>query len=63
MPGKKTLTRKNQYVPDSLLKHIERELKEIQKQNPTRVEAMENIARELDEMIIKRNRRAKNVYK
>jgi DNA topoisomerase IA len=51
--------RKYEYCPESLVKHIERELKEINKENPTRIEAMEKIAEELDKLVIKRNRRLK----
>ena len=59
MPGKKRFQRKREYVPTELVKHIEREMKEIHKINPTRVEAMERIARKLDELIIKKRRNLK----
>lgn len=54
MHGKK---RKQEWIPESLVKHIERELGEINRQHPTRVEAMERIARKLDELVIKKKRR------
>lgn len=47
--------RKYEYVPESLVRHIDREMKEINAE--TRIEAMEQIARELDRMVIKRRRR------
>ena len=49
--------RRRIYAPDSLVKHIERELKEIKKENPTKIDAMEKIAKELDELVIKRRRK------
>ena len=52
MPGKKTLRRKHEYVPDSLVRHIESRMKELNL--PTRVESMEEIARELDKLVIKK---------
>lgn len=49
--------RKIEYVPGSLVRHIDRELKEMNDTNATRVEAMEHIARELDRIIIRRRRK------
>lgn len=47
--------RKQEWIPESLVNHIEREMREMKAE--TRVEAMEHIARELDRMVIKRRRR------
>jgi len=44
--------RKMEWVPESLVRQIERRMKEIHAN--TRVEAMEQIAEDLDKMIIKR---------
>ena len=52
MPGRKRTERKREYVPKSLVKQIEMEMENINAK--TRIEAMESIARKLDEMVIKK---------
>ena len=52
---KKTLTRKYEYIPNSLVQQIERKMKEINAS--TRVQAMEEIAKDLENRIIKRRKR------
>ena len=49
--------KKHEWVPYSLVKHIERKMKEIDKQHPTRIEAMNMIAKELDTFVIKKRRK------
>lgn len=49
--------RKQEWVPESLVKQIERKMKE--RNFETRVQAMEEIAKELDRIIIKRRNKLK----
>lgn len=55
MLGKKTKHRKLIYAPDSLVRHIQIKMKELPPEG-TYVEAMEKIANDLDELIIKKKR-------
>ena len=52
MPGRKRTERKREYLPKSLVKQIEKEMRNINA--TTRIEAMESIARKLDEIVIKK---------
>lgn len=51
---RKMRKRKYEYVPDSLVRHIDRIRKEINAE--TRIEAMEQIAKELDRIVIRRRK-------
>jgi len=56
MRGRRRYGAKLEYCPESLVKHINNTMKELGKKNPTRIEAMEKIAEELDRIIIKKGR-------